>query len=160
MGDDYWLSLSAKGKKSEIYCEMNIWTIRIKIAVFATGFLLFISVVFASVLILNNNTSAGDPPCYSVVPQFICGTLSLDSTSQNGKNLFNETCAACHKRDVKSTGPALRNVEAGIFWTWLDTTKHKNDSLDFEKMGIDFHRNLSEKQLTATELKFIYNYLD
>ena len=36
-----------------------------------------------------------------------------------GKELFNANCAACHKLDTKSTGPALRNVAAKYDKEWL-----------------------------------------
>ena len=36
-----------------------------------------------------------------------------------GKELFNANCAACHKLDAKSTGPALRNVAAKYDKEWL-----------------------------------------
>lgn len=36
-----------------------------------------------------------------------------------GKELFNANCAACHKLDAKSTGPALRNVAAKYDKGWL-----------------------------------------
>lgn len=37
----------------------------------------------------------------------------------NGKALFNSNCAACHKLDAKSTGPALRGVSAKHSTEWL-----------------------------------------
>ena len=39
----------------------------------------------------------------------------------NGKALFNSNCAACHKLDAKSTGPALRGVSAKHSNEWLHT---------------------------------------
>jgi mono/diheme cytochrome c family protein len=36
-----------------------------------------------------------------------------------GKELFNANCAACHKLDAKSTGPALRNIAAKYDKEWL-----------------------------------------
>lgn len=37
-----------------------------------------------------------------------------DAAVKAGKALFNANCAACHKLDSKSTGPALRGVEARL----------------------------------------------
>ncbi len=37
----------------------------------------------------------------------------------NGKALFNSNCAACHKLDAKSTGPALRGVTGKHDTAWL-----------------------------------------
>jgi mono/diheme cytochrome c family protein len=36
-----------------------------------------------------------------------------------GKALFNSNCAACHKLDAKSTGPALRGISAKYDMPWL-----------------------------------------
>jgi cytochrome c551/c552 len=49
-------------------------------------------------------------------------TISLNAFSQDaakGKEIFNANCAACHKLDAKSTGPALRGVEAKYDKEWL-----------------------------------------
>jgi len=47
-------------------------------------------------------------------PQFICGnaffSTATSEEAKQGKRLFNANCAACHKLDAKSTGPALRFV--------------------------------------------------
>src|SRR6187402_779009 len=36
-----------------------------------------------------------------------------------GKALFNSNCAACHKLDAKSTGPALRGVKDKHQMAWI-----------------------------------------
>jgi mono/diheme cytochrome c family protein len=49
-------------------------------------------------------------------------TISLNAFSQDaakGKEIFNANCAACHKLDAKSSGPALRGVEAKYDKEWL-----------------------------------------
>jgi mono/diheme cytochrome c family protein len=49
-------------------------------------------------------------------------TISLTAFSQDaakGKEIFNANCAACHKLDAKSSGPALRGVEAKYDKEWL-----------------------------------------
>ncbi|QHI38161.1 Cytochrome c6 [Kordia antarctica] len=46
-----------------------------------------------------------------------------DAAIKEGENLFNANCAACHKLDAKSTGPALRGVEARL---------EENEGLDRE----------------------------
>ena len=49
-------------------------------------------------------------------PQFICGTYylypPLSEEAKVGEALFKANCAACHKLDAQSTGPALRSVKA------------------------------------------------
>ena len=61
---------------------------------------------------------------------------SLSAFSQDaakGKELFNTNCAACHKLDAKSTGPALRGVEAKYDKEWL--YKWVKNSGDLIKSG-------------------------
>jgi mono/diheme cytochrome c family protein len=50
-----------------------------------------------------------------------------------GKELFNANCAACHKLDAKSTGPALRGVADKYEMAWL--YKWVNNSSDLIKSG-------------------------
>ncbi len=46
-----------------------------------------------------------------------------------GKELFNTNCAACHKLDAKSTGPALRGVAAKYEKAWLYKWIHNSSDL-------------------------------
>ena len=50
-----------------------------------------------------------------------------------GKALFNSNCAACHKLDAKSTGPALRGVAEKHDTAWLYKWIH--NSSDMIKSG-------------------------
>jgi mono/diheme cytochrome c family protein len=50
-----------------------------------------------------------------------------------GKELFNSNCAACHKLDAKSTGPALRGVSGRHDMAWI--YKWVNNSSDLIKSG-------------------------
>lgn len=50
-----------------------------------------------------------------------------------GKELFNANCAACHKLDAKSTGPALRGVSGKYEMSWI--YKWVNNSSDLIKSG-------------------------
>ncbi|MBD3582359.1 c-type cytochrome [Flavobacterium selenitireducens] len=47
----------------------------------------------------------------------------------NGKALFNTNCAACHKMDAKSTGPALRGVGDKHSMTWLYDWIHNSSAM-------------------------------
>mgnify|MGYP006354190483 FL=1 len=65
-------------------------------------------------------------------------TFSLTSFAQSGdpvtgKALFNSNCAACHKLDAKSTGPALRGVGDKYDAAWLH--KWIKNSADLIKSG-------------------------
>lgn len=46
-----------------------------------------------------------------------------------GKELFNTNCAACHKLDGKSTGPALRGVAAKHDMAWIYKWVHNSGDL-------------------------------
>lgn len=46
-----------------------------------------------------------------------------------GKALFNTNCAACHKLDAKSTGPALRGVKDKHSITWLYDWIHNSSAM-------------------------------
>jgi mono/diheme cytochrome c family protein len=46
-----------------------------------------------------------------------------------GKELFNANCAACHKLDAKSTGPALRGVSAKHDMAWIYKWVHNSSDL-------------------------------
>ncbi|MNF52504.1 Cytochrome c [compost metagenome] len=50
-----------------------------------------------------------------------------------GKELFNANCAACHKLDAKSTGPALRGVASKYEMSWI--YKWVANSSDLIKSG-------------------------
>ena len=46
-----------------------------------------------------------------------------------GKELFNANCAACHKLDAKSTGPALRGVAGKYEMSWIYKWVHNSSDL-------------------------------
>jgi mono/diheme cytochrome c family protein len=46
-----------------------------------------------------------------------------------GKALFNSNCAACHKLDTKSTGPALRGVSERHEMTWIYKWVHNSSEV-------------------------------
>jgi cytochrome c2 len=46
-----------------------------------------------------------------------------------GKELFNANCAACHKLDAKSTGPALRDVASRREMAWIYKWVHNSSDL-------------------------------
>ncbi|OCB74330.1 c-type cytochrome [Flavobacterium crassostreae] len=46
-----------------------------------------------------------------------------------GKELFNSNCAACHKLDAKSTGPALRGIASKHEMAWLYKWIHNSSEM-------------------------------
>ena len=72
-------------------------------------------------------------------------TISLNAFSQDaakGKEIFNANCAACHKLDAKSTGPALRGVEAKYdkewLYKWIKNSGELIKSGDFNYLSGDY----------------------
>ncbi|KUJ59269.1 hypothetical protein AR687_23875 [Flavobacteriaceae bacterium CRH] len=102
------------------------------------------------------------PPTYSVctTPVPFCGTQSLNLTENatKGKEIFNSTCAACHKLDAKSTGPALRNIDSLVFVKWMIEKNHKIDSTKIHKLGIDYHRTMFKDFVNEENLALLIEY--
>jgi cytochrome c2 len=57
-----------------------------------------------------------------------------------GKELFNANCAACHKLDAKSTGPALRDIasrrEVGWLYKWIHNSSELIKSGDADAVKV------------------------
>lgn len=60
---------------------------------------------------------------------FSISSFAQDGDPVQGKALFNSNCAACHKLDAKSTGPALRDVAAKFEREWLYKWIHNSSEL-------------------------------
>ncbi|MGX7666741.1 c-type cytochrome [Flavobacterium pedocola] len=88
-----------------------------------------------------------------------CGTKKSSEMTLRGKQLFNSSCAACHKLDAATTGPALRNKDSVLLHKWLYYQNVKIDTTKLEKLGIDYHLTLSRQNFKITDLKSIYTYL-
>lgn len=61
-------------------------------------------------LLVKNKEEKREMQC---MPMPFCATKSdtaNDPDAQKGKQIFNANCAACHKLDAVSTGPALRDI--------------------------------------------------
>lgn len=95
--------------------------------------------------------------CQMPVPAF-CGTPNLSENQEKGREIFNSNCAACHKLDAKSTGPALRGIDSLVFAKWLIDKNHKIDSSKIEEFGIDYHRVAFKESLKEKDLESIINY--
>lgn len=120
---------------------------------------LFLSVILIFLYYFYKNNQSEELGCGNkeIVP--ICGTKNLSSKAQEGKQLFNSTCAACHKLDSKSTGPAFRNTDSLVYKKWLSYKRLEIDTTKFEKLKVDYHRNLSKNNFTDSDLEKIYAYL-
>ncbi|OOG74567.1 c-type cytochrome [Flavobacterium sp. A45] len=59
----------------------------------------------------------------------VAPAASSGGDAAKGKELFNANCAACHKLDAKSTGPALRDVASRREKAWLYKWIHNSSDL-------------------------------
>ena len=83
-----------------------------------------------------------------------------------GKALFNSNCAACHKLDAKSTGPALRNVKEKHDMAWIYDWVHNSSAMiksgDSEAVKLFTENNKSVMtafpQLSTTDIDNIIAY--
>lgn len=102
-----------------------------------------------------------EPPtnwyCNTPVPSF-CGNANLSETQEKGREIFNSNCAACHKLDARSTGPALRGIDSLVFVKWMINKNHKIDNTKIEEFGLDFHRTKFTEYVKEKELAFIIDY--
>jgi cytochrome c2 len=55
--------------------------------------------------------------------------VATGGDAAKGKELFNANCAACHKLDAKSTGPALRDVISRHEISWIYKWVHNSSDL-------------------------------
>ena len=119
------------------------------------GFLIF---AFLIIFFIYRNNKVQQTTCAIPIPIDFCGNANLSADAQKGKQTFNAYCAACHKLDAKSTGPALRFCDSVKYWKWLTPKKIKTKSSELEKLGIEYHQSFFSEHLTEDDLKNIYRY--
>lgn len=100
--------------------------------------------------------------CGNQAPVFFCGTPTPNYTEKasKGKQVFNANCASCHKLHKRITGPALAKTDSTLFWNWLTQKNSKLNKVEFNKMGMDYHKNLWGKTLTQNEISELYEYIN
>ena len=84
-------------------------------------------------MIFSLTSFAQDAAAASAAPEAAAPAATTDGDPVKGKELFNANCAACHKLDAKSTGPALRGVAGKHDKAWL--YKWVRNSSDMIKSG-------------------------
>jgi mono/diheme cytochrome c family protein len=89
-----------------------------RIYIFSLAFLLTFSL-----------TSIAQNPAPAAVTTDVAAAPTGASDAVKGKELFNSNCAACHKLDAKSTGPALRGVAGKRDKAWLYKWIHNSSEL-------------------------------
>ena len=95
--------------------------------------------------------------CAMPVPGY-CGNPDLTENETKGREIFNSNCAACHKLDARSTGPALRNIDSLVITKWMIGKNHKIDSTKIEKLGLDYHRTMFKDFVNEENLALIVDY--
>lgn len=96
---------------------------------------------------------------YNQTPTLLfCGNAYSKGNPGNGKEIFNSNCAACHKLDSKSTGPALRNIDSLVFIKWMLRKNYKIDILKIEKFGIDYHTTTFKDVINEENLPDLIDY--
>jgi cytochrome c551/c552 len=82
---------------------------------------------------VGNHNSISRKLHFSLALMLIFSLTSFAQDPAKGKELFNANCAACHKLDAKSTGPALRGVASKYEMSWI--YKWVANSSDLIKSG-------------------------
>lgn len=80
-------------------------------------------------LIFSLTSFAQDPAAAPAAPAAAAPAATSGGDPVKGKELFNANCAACHKLDAKSTGPALRGVAAKHEMAWIYKWVHNSSEV-------------------------------
>ncbi|TDO95437.1 c-type cytochrome [Flavobacterium sp. 245] len=118
---------------------------------------LIIILLIAGTIIYSRFSNCENPGC-ATQSQKQFKKNNLTANQKKGKILFDSNCAACHKKDSKSTGPALHKIDSIIFINWLTNKKHKIDSTKVEALAIDYHKTLFSKTLSTKDVNDLIDY--
>jgi hypothetical protein len=116
--------------------------------------LLLVGIIIYQIITYKASTSDFQ---YQTSALAFCGNVETENSSE-GKEIFNSNCAACHKLDSKSTGPALRGVDSLVFAKWIIGENHKIDTTKIEDLGIDYHRTTFKDVLNKENLAYLIDY--
>jgi len=119
-----------------------------------------IMILVIGIILYQITFKAPRPDLDCKIPVAFCGTSapSLTENQYEGKEIFNSNCAACHKLDARSTGPALRNIDSLVFVKWIINKNHKIDSTKIEKLGLDYHRTKFKDYVNEDNLTLLIDY--
>lgn len=129
--------------------------IRQILAISISLILLLVGIIFYQI---KYNPSYPNLDCQTPVP--FCGTKPpiLTEKEKEVQKIFNSNCAACHKLDVRSTGPALRGVDSLVFVKWIIGKNHKIDTTKIKDLGIDYHQTMFTEYVKEKDLQLIIEY--
>lgn len=80
-------------------------------------------------LIFSLTSFAQDAAAAPAAPAAAAPAATSGGDPVKGKELFNANCAACHKLDAKSTGPALRGVASKHEMAWIYKWVHNSSEV-------------------------------
>ncbi|TPG39224.1 c-type cytochrome [Flavobacterium pectinovorum] len=80
-------------------------------------------------LIFSLTSFAQDAAAAPAAPAAAAPAATSGGDPVKGKELFNANCAACHKLDAKSTGPALRGVAGRHEMAWIYKWVHNSSEV-------------------------------
>jgi mono/diheme cytochrome c family protein len=80
-------------------------------------------------LIFSLTSFAQDPAAAPAATETAAPAAASGGDPVKGKELFNANCAACHKLDAKSTGPALRGVAGKHDMAWIYKWVHNSSEV-------------------------------
>lgn len=122
---------------------------------------IFISLLILLISVIFYGITRSEPPkdlSKNTTFTLICGNAYSSGNLEKGKEMFNSNCAACHKLDAKSTGPALRNVDSLVFVKWMIRKNHKIDTTKIDQLGIDYHQITFNDIVNKENLPFLIDY--
>ncbi|MFH6995277.1 cytochrome c3 family protein [Flavobacterium sp. FlaQc-48] len=82
-----------------------------------------------SLTLIFSLTSFAQQAAAPAAPEAAAPAAAAGGDPVKGKELFNANCAACHKLDAKSTGPALRGVAAKHEMAWIYKWVHNSSEV-------------------------------
>ena len=82
-----------------------------------------------SLTLIFSLTSFAQEAAAPAAPEAAAPAAAAGGDPVKGKELFNANCAACHKLDAKSTGPALRGVAAKHEMAWIYKWVHNSSEM-------------------------------
>src|SRR6218665_271352 len=91
--------------------------------------ILLLSLAVMLTFSLTSNAQDAAPAATPAAPAAAAAPAAGVGDPVKGKELFNTNCAACHKLDAKSTGPALRGVADKHEKAWLVKWIHNSSEM-------------------------------
>ena len=129
---------------------------------------IFLILTIGIVVFVYSQAERNEFVCVTEIPQPICGN-TFSKEAQEGKNLFNANCAACHKLYKKMVGPSLKGlVQNGRYPSreyFYEYVRNENKLIEqndeyAKAINDEYSRDYShEFKLTDLEVEQILEYI-